>query len=168
MPPRQRFESCSTIVTMEDLRLRFKTCTTCGFEKSVSEFSMNKSSATGRRSNCKECARVSKHNWYQNNKDKTLSATQRRRADLNVKLVSAKRHPCTDCGQRFHHSLMQFDHVRGEKLGSVSYILSQTMSWSKAEEEIDKCELVCVMCHCARTWNRVHPDDQISGEPIII
>jgi hypothetical protein len=44
---------------------------------------------------------------------------------------------------------MDFDHVRGEKLGNIS-----RMSLKQALAELWKCELVCATCHRERTTNR--------------
>ncbi len=61
--------------------------------------------------------------------------------------------PCTDCGVKYPHFVMEFDHVRGYKL----FQLSKYASWnlSQIKEEMSKCEVVCANCHAARTWNRL-------------
>lgn len=60
---------------------------------------------------------------------------------------------------------MEYDHVRGEKIDAVSNIVNKK-SIKAAEEEIKKCDLVCVMCHKVRTWNRSHPENLINILPI--
>lgn len=78
-------------------------------------------------------------------------------------LNSKKNVPCTDCGKKYHFSLMQFDHLTDRKF----YIGSHAHhSIKKLIAEIEKCEVVCVLCHCVRTWNRQHPEQQISSQPI--
>ena len=57
--------------------------------------------------------------------------------------------PCTDCGKIFPPECMDFDHVRGQKLGNIS-----KMSLKRALEEVWKCELVCATCHRQRTLER--------------
>lgn len=58
-----------------------------------------------------------------------------------------------DCGQSYHYSVMDFDHVRGEKIGNVNKLMTRRCI-AKLEEEIAKCDLVCSNCHRLRTWER--------------
>jgi hypothetical protein len=62
--------------------------------------------------------------------------------------------PCTDCGDSYPHYVMQFDHVRGEKLGDVSTMVTSGCSLKRIQTEIAKCELVCANCHAKRTYQR--------------
>lgn len=57
--------------------------------------------------------------------------------------------PCQDCVQRFPPEAMDFDHVRGEKVETIT----DMWSWSRARvlSEIAKCEVVCANCHRIRT-----------------
>lgn len=66
-----------------------------------------------------------------------------------------KRNPCKDCGRSYAPCCMDFDHVRGSKLASVSQLL--TRSEAKLRAEISKCELVCANCHRVRTEARRKP-----------
>jgi hypothetical protein len=72
------------------------------------------------------------------------------RQALRLRFNDAKDKPCSDCGKRFHPSAMEFDHVRGGKALCVSEI----WSWTRALEEIAKCDLVCSVCHRKRTQTR--------------
>ena len=151
----------------EDLRRRYKTCSTCVRELSVSEFSRNSTSNSGLRSNCKECARASKSNWQQANREATSLRTKKRRDDIKIRLAESKKNPCVDCGVTLHSSLMHYDHISDDKSMPVTQVATQTLSWDRTMEEIAKCELLCVVCHGVRTWNRAHPDDQITRSPIV-
>lgn len=84
------------------------------------------------------------------------SVVQRR--TLRAMVTELKGDPCTDCGQRFPPYVMQFDHVRGTKVKSVSALLLDCNK-AKLLAEIDKCELVCANCHAVRTWARRHPEE---------
>lgn len=145
---------------MIDQRTRTKVCSTCDMEKSVQEFSRNGSKL---RSNCKECARISKSDWYKRHKSETKSRMQTRRVSVREYVQGLKAVPCVDCGQSFHHSLMDFDHLDPEtKSQSVSTIASQWISTKKVDIEVAKCDPVCCMCHRVRSWNRMYPDNPIS------
>lgn len=66
--------------------------------------------------------------------------------------------PCIDCGQIYHYSQMDFDHVRGEKRYNVATIANTLASINTIKKEIAKCELVCANCHRLRTWKRTQKE----------
>lgn len=62
--------------------------------------------------------------------------------------------PCHDCGQRFPHYVMEFDHARGTKKLNISSMCSRRIDGPTVVEEIEKCDLVCANCHKVRSYNR--------------
>jgi hypothetical protein len=81
-------------------------------------------------------------------------ARQRKRlVDIKTAVANYKlERGCKDCGYNKHHFALQFDHVRGEKLGNIA----TKLSWSFFREESKKCEVVCANCHAVRTYGRHH------------
>lgn len=69
-----------------------------------------------------------------------------------AKVDALKTHPCKDCGEVKHPVAMDFDHVRGSKVASISQMRS--MSWGLVLVELAKCDLVCACCHRVRTQTR--------------
>jgi formate-dependent nitrite reductase cytochrome c552 subunit len=67
-------------------------------------------------------------------------------------LRELKSHPCMDCGHCYPPDVMQFDHVRGEKVNKISSMYKY--SWEKIDDEVAKCDLVCANCHTMRTTRR--------------
>ena len=63
-----------------------------------------------------------------------------------------KAHQCVDCGES-DIVVLEFDHVRGKKVGNVSKI-SKDGSIKVLEREIRKCDVVCSNCHSRRTAAR--------------
>lgn len=61
-------------------------------------------------------------------------------------------HPCMDCGKIFHHSAMDFDHVRGRKVMNVSQMAARSYSLDRIVDEIAKCDVRCANCHRVRTF----------------
>lgn len=59
-------------------------------------------------------------------------------------------HPCIDCGEQ-DVLVLQFDHVRGQKLQSISELVKAGYAWKAIEAEIAKCEVRCANCHARRT-----------------
>lgn len=68
--------------------------------------------------------------------------------------------PCMDCGQRFPAVAMDFDHRPGvDKLSEVASLVGfLTVTWSRIQAEINKCDLVCSNCHRLRTFTRKQDD----------
>jgi hypothetical protein len=64
-----------------------------------------------------------------------------------------KTHPCVDCGNS-DIRVLEFDHVRGIKLGNVSHGVHRTWSVRKLMDEINKCEIRCCNCHRIATIER--------------
>jgi hypothetical protein len=64
-----------------------------------------------------------------------------------------KNKPCMDCGGTFPFECMDFDHVRGTKLGNLNKLFTGA-AMETILAEIAKCELVCSNCHRIRTRKR--------------
>lgn len=69
-------------------------------------------------------------------------------------LNKIKDQPCADCELKYPYPVMEFDHVRGEKVANVSRMVSQGVSLEKILIEVEKCDVVCANCHRIRTWER--------------
>jgi hypothetical protein len=89
-------------------------------------------------------------------KGEAPKVTRKKAVDkANALIIEIKREPCVDCGGRFHHSAMDFDHMPGFTKGdTVSNLSSKGKPWARILEEIAKCQLVCANCHRVRTYNR--------------
>lgn len=87
-------------------------------------------------------------------KEKTKERSQKRRTEIRSLTAKIKEESgCIDCKQKYPYFVLEFDHVRGKKVGSIS----QMVSWNTIEEiykEIEKCDIVCANCHRFRTQNR--------------
>ena len=62
---------------------------------------------------------------------------------------------CDDCGRHFPHFVMDFDHVRGEKIKGVAEF-RRRMMWTAMHDEIEKCDIVCANCHRVRSHPEPH------------
>jgi hypothetical protein len=61
---------------------------------------------------------------------------------------------CADCHLQYDPDQMQWDHLPGfEKLGEVSLFVYSGRQ-REAEEEMLKCDLICISCHTKRGWKR--------------
>ena len=94
---------------------------------------------------CSCCHRIRTHN-------QVPASVNPRKMEFYRKIALLKQEPCMDCGFKFPPVAMDFDHVRGVKVATVSQMNS--FSWSRVILELDKCDLVCANCHRIRTQSR--------------
>jgi hypothetical protein len=102
-----------------------------------------------------ESLRRARRKHYEKNRQAYIDRSKAAQAELGRWVRSQKDKPCADCGVKYPYYVMQFDHVRGEKVADIARLI-QSKSAKKVREEIEKCEVVCANCHAIRTWNRAH------------
>ena len=107
-------------------------CKKCCVEKELGFFQTRKGCIGGRRPICRLCAKIVYREQINKLKDV----------------------PCADCGGKFDPVVMDFDHVRGEKLFNISVGVGTGQGIRKILAEIEKCEVVCANCHRLRTEER--------------
>lgn len=129
-----------------------KRCGSCGAEKPLTEFHRR---GAGYQSLCKECRKVLDEERYRTNPQQHAMRQARRKKKLTDWMRSLKEGvPCVDCQVSYHPVAMQWDHVRGEKVGAVSAMTADGRSRAAILSEISKCDLVCANCHAVRTYKR--------------
>lgn len=103
-----------------------------------------------------ERARASRRKHYQANKEQYRARNLVKRRQIKDRILEIKSETsCVDCGIMYPGEpwLMEFDHVRGEKKYNISQIHLRG-SWRILEEELEKCDLLCVICHRRRSAER--------------
>ena len=98
----------------------------------------------------KYCSVKCRHNAP--NKKLRTQAFQQSRRDL-VNKIKIER-GCAVCGYNTHSAALDFNHIRGDKVFSVSQDLKVAMH--KLLAEIDKCEILCANCHRVHTYENKH------------
>lgn len=135
-----------------------KKCSRCGEQKAETDFPWKKFGER-RCAHCKTCQRWSAKSAYER-----LTVDQRRlyaiRAHERKTMVRDENkerirdylitHPCIDCGET-NLVLLEFDHVRDVKSGTICDMLRKGLSWTRIKAEIGKCDVRCVKCHRIRT-----------------
>lgn len=91
---------------------------------------------------------------YRENKAKIISQSSKRnkkRREWNREFLYRVKDMfhCIDCGED-ESILLEFDHVRGEKVANVSDMVGGAYSIKSIKKEIRKCEVRCANCHRRR------------------
>lgn len=134
-----------------------KICALCGTTKNLEEFNFKRK--VKKQPYCRACQSNKSKAFYNNNQQKSITRTRANRFK-NFKAVEnlildLKSKPCLDCGGTFAAVSMDFDHVRGVKVLSISYMARFGYSVANIIKEMDKCEVVCANCHRVRTRDRL-------------
>lgn len=134
-----------------------KTCNGCNESKPVTDFAKKRDRLQSR---CKSCSNAYGKEYYSNNSERmkadSAAAKKVRMDDIKARIREIKETtPCMDCHELHPWFVMDFDHVRGVKYRDISAMLKDADSWSKLEEEMKKCDLVCSNCHRHRTFGRL-------------
>lgn len=133
-----------------------KRCGMCRKRKDPTDFYKASARKDGLATACKACVRGSGRRHYAKNTSYYKEKADRRRKvvrpELQEIVQAAKSVPCVDCQRTYPFYVMDFDHVRGEKVAEVSKLAAQASSKKVLLEEIAKCEVVCANCHRERTY----------------
>lgn len=133
-----------------------KFCNGCQQSKSVDAFWKKHGAPQAR---CKQCQKDYHKLHYKDNKKTYVDRARIRNKKisdiLKEHIHKVKDVPCQDCGIKYPHYVMDFDHRPGEKkLFSLAEAQRIKVSLDKVKEEILKCDVVCSNCHRIRTYNR--------------
>ncbi|MEL6404431.1 MAG: hypothetical protein AAFR81_08715 [Chloroflexota bacterium] len=136
-----------------------QTCTKCNETKSVEEFSWRNKKRAIRHKRCKDCNKVYQRKHYNANQKRYVKKAKHwndaNRAEYKARLRRYAiehliKNPCVDCGEK-NPLVLDFDHVRDEKVASVSTLISNVTSLKRLKVEIAKCEIRCANCHRLKT-----------------
>ena len=94
-----------------------------------------------------------KDKHYAANKQRYVEQAAARKVALRLEIQQVKSVPCADCKQAYPYWVMDFDHVRGEKINLINRMVANAQR-EKVFAEIEKCDVVCSNCHRERTHQR--------------
>lgn len=137
-------------------QLLTKRCPVCKKILPKSDFSKNHSRYDGLQTYCKSCFNIYRKQHYNKNKHRYSKWIADKKKELKQKyLLEKSKSICCDCGISYPDEpwLMEYDHKSGNKIANVSKIVREG-STKKIQQEIDKCDIVCVLCHRRRTAKR--------------
>lgn len=107
---------------------------------------------------CKEKQKGYQRNWYEKNKAIHGENVRRNKALARDRTRAwrteyFKTHPCVDCGED-DPIVLDFDHVKGEKLFDISKAVYAGYPTQTLEDEAAKCQVRCANCHRRVTHQR--------------
>jgi len=130
-------------------------CTCCRVEKPIDCFNKSVTAKTGHSTICRDCCiKFSKKRNEEYVKQHGISEYSQNRKDrvMWIRAIKANK-PCADCGVVYEPKCMDYDHLR-DKIKPVSRMILDNTSKEVILKEIEKCELVCLLCHNKRTYMR--------------
>ena len=130
-------------------------CTKCLQILDISFFSRKTNSPRGFNYWCKPCRLSYSEKHRKNNIERIRflnNLKRKKRIEWFHNLKSGK--PCKDCNETYEPYCMDYDHLYG-KVKSISYMVLKNSPKEQILKEIDKCELVCCLCHNLRTKKRL-------------
>ncbi len=118
-----------------------KYCPKCDTTKSKKEFHKRGKYLMGY---CKPCQR-----------DYVNQGRRKQRVKLRRIVAEAKSAPCQDCGESHPTWAMDFDHRDPSKKSfTIAKKLSSYLNEEVLRKEIEKCDVVCTLCHRYRTFGK--------------
>lgn len=137
-----------------ELPLKIKVCSKCSLTEGETTF--YKKGLV-----CKICSSIYRKRHYSDNKQYYLDKSERQQTRIRNFIKELKeKGPCVGCDNFFPACAMDYDHLRDKKF-LIANAHNHVTSIASLMVEIEKCELVCAVCHRVRTHNRLHPDDPI-------
>ena len=115
-------------------------CNNCNEEKLIDDFNWRNKERGIKHKRCKICTRKQGQSSYNKNADyyrkKNGKLRDEKTSKNKIKIWNYLiEHPCVDCGES-NPILLDFDHVRGNKIYNVSQM--KAMLWSTILKEIEE------------------------------
>lgn len=90
--------------------------------------------------------------YYRENRQEMIERAKRRRNKIKKRILDYKlANPCK-CGES-HPAALDFHHV-DEKNFNISDAIRNGYAWTKIENELKKCMVICRNCHAKLHWDK--------------
>jgi hypothetical protein len=150
-----------------------KICAKCNQMLDNSQFNLSnpRTPKTSKlQSYCRGCSKQYAKGWYQVNREthkaKTLIQLNARTGPIRDWYRAEKEStPCTDCRGYHEWYNMEYDHISDDKDHNIGSMITAGFTREEIQAEMNKCELVCVMCHRNRTYSRAGNNTRYSDIP---
>jgi hypothetical protein len=119
--------------------------------KPFADFNRSSKSKDGYQPQCRACSKA----HYQANRSRYIAqikVTNAARSQRAYRMLWGYllEHPCVDCREN-DPLVLDFDHVRGIKIGNVKSMAADGRPLAVIKAEIAKCEIRCANCHRRKT-----------------
>lgn len=134
-----------------------KICTKCLELKTIDCFVKQTKAPDGLSYWCKTCLRNYQQNKYYSDLSKSRELNNAWKAKKVKWIQDIKRNtPCKDCGKIYEPYCMDYDHIpeKGKKIKCISRMVLESCPQQDILNEIAKCDLICLLCHNKRTFER--------------
>jgi hypothetical protein len=102
---------------------------------------------------------------YTDRREYLIQAVQKRRKELRLKAVAYKGGMCQICGYDRCIEALEFHHLDSSRKDFGISSKGYTRSWSKVQEELEKCLLLCANCHREIHANLQLPRETVAEKP---
>jgi hypothetical protein len=135
----------------DDTDMKF--CPRCKEKKALDEFYRKRDRKAG--SYCKICQLAYVREHYKRdpasyNARRYISHAAYKNRNRALVLAHLAEHPCVDCNET-DILVLDFDHVRGTKICSISHMIRSGTAAPKLLAEMEKCVVRCANCHRRKT-----------------
>lgn len=132
----------------------FKVCTLCKDKKIIDDFNRKSSTKDGRQNVCRLCSsKVAKEHYLKNGgvrKEVIYASRIKRQKEARLFILEKLKLGCSVCPEK-DPIVLEFDHISGKKKYNLSKMVSDGMSITKIENELEKCQILCANCHRRKT-----------------
>ena len=151
-----------TLMPSEDSTI-VRRCQKCRVEKPLDQYHRANGKALGHAYVCKACRAAYSRTPKERERARAVNAARYQQA--REVFYTLKDRPCMDCGGRFPHYVMEFDHPnRKIKTGNISQMAMAGMT-QRLLDELARTDLVCSNCHKVRTRKQFERGEWKSGRP---
>jgi thymidine kinase len=131
-----------------------KRCFRCGLSKASDQFNRSSKNRDGLQAYCRDCHKDHYRANYARHLRNVRRTSKARISRLRRITFEAMAAGCVDCGNR-DIRVLEFDHVRGEKVATIGQMIRIGASAAALVAEIQKCEVRCSNCHAIATYARL-------------
>lgn len=133
-----------------------KYCSGCKENVPITDFGINRAKKDNLQSRCRKCRVLDNKKYYINTPDLNDNRKRLKRKHIVDKIIKPlKEQGCCDCKGKFNMSVMEFDHIKGEKSFSIgnAYRMGKDIKEMihLLSLELEKCVVRCANCHLKRT-----------------
>ena len=130
-----------------------KRCYRCKVELPRTSFNGSPKNRDGLHSYCRECQKAHYRENAARHAANVRATSARRLIEARRFVIARLAAGCVDCGN-VDLRVLEFNHVRGEKVDSIANLVRRGRSLDVIEAEIRKCDVRCRNCHAIVTIAR--------------